>query len=88
MGNAPTTEKPSIKPSNGADKGKEAEDKDGNVIPTPETAKKIQKQVVNRQKDKDNRELYSKQPVPVKTKQVNEEIEKMKNMFTYNKKTQ
>ena len=88
MGNAPTTEKPSIKPSNGADKGKEAEDKDGNVIPTPETAKKIQKQVVNRQKDKDNRELYSKQAVPVKTKQVNEEIEKMKNMFAYNKKTQ
>ena len=88
MGNAPTSEKPSIKPSNGADKGKEAEDKDGNVIPTPETAKKIQKQVVNRQKDKDNRELYSKQSVPVKTKQINEEIEKMKNMFVYNKKTQ
>jgi hypothetical protein len=88
MGNAPTTEKPSIKPSNGADKGKEAEDKDGNVIPTPETAKKIQKQVVNRQKDKDNRVLYSKEPVPTKAKQVNEEIEKMKNMFRYNKKTQ
>ena len=88
MGNAATTEKPSIKPSNGADKGKEAEDKDGNVIATPETAKKIEKQVVNRQKDKDNRELYSKQPVPVKTKQVNEEIEKMKNMFKYNQKTQ
>ena len=88
MGNAPTTEKPSIKPSNGADKGKEAEDKDGNVIPTPETAKKIQKQVVNRQKDKDNRVLYSKEPVPTKAKQVNEEIEKMKKMFRYNKKTQ
>lgn len=88
MGNAATTEKPSIKPSNGADKGKEAEDKDGNVIATPETAKKIEKQVVNRQKDKDNRELYSKQSVPVKTKQINEEIEKMKNMFKYNQKTQ
>ncbi|MFM7018526.1 hypothetical protein, partial [Flavobacterium sp.] len=88
MGNAATTEKPSIKPSNGGEKGKESEDKDGNVIATPETAKKIEKQVVNRQKDKDNRELYSKQPVPVKTKQVNEEIEKMKNMFKYNQKTQ
>jgi hypothetical protein len=99
MGNGPTTEKPSITPSNGADKGNESEDKDGNVIATPETAKKLEKQAVDRKKDKDNRELYPKQPVPVKTKQVNEEkqslsnileeeIKKMKNIAKYNKKTQ
>ncbi len=88
MGNAPTTEKTDVKPSNGSKLGEEPKDKDGNVIPTPETAKGIQKQVKDRQKDKDNRELYNKQAVPVKSKSINEEVEKMKKIFNYNKKTQ
>ena len=87
-GNAPTTEKTDVKPSNGAKLGEEPKDKDGNVIPTPETAKGIEKQVKDRQKDKDNRELYNKQAVPVKSKSINEEVEKMKKMFKYNEKTQ
>jgi len=87
-GNAPTTEKTDVKPSNGAKLGEEPKDKDGNVIPTPETAKGIEKQVKDRQKDKDNRELYNKQAVPVKSKSINEEVDKMKKMFNYNKKTQ
>jgi hypothetical protein len=88
MGNAPTTEPAKIKPSNGADKGEDSKDKDGNSIPTPETAKGIQKQVKDRQEDKDNRELYNKQAVPVKSKSINEEVEKMRKMFNYNQKTQ
>ena len=87
-GNAPTTEKTDVKPSNGAKLGEEPKDKDGNVIPTPETAKGIEKQVKDRQKDKDSRELYNKQAVPVKSKSINEEVEKMKKMFKYNEKTQ
>ena len=87
-GNAPTTEKTDVKPSNGSKLGEEPKDKDGNVIPTPETAKGIQKQVKDRQKDKDSRELYNKQAVPVKSKSINEEVEKMKKMFKYNEKTQ
>jgi len=88
MGNAPTTEKTDVKPSNGSKLGEEPKDKNGNVIPTPETAKGIQKQVKDRQKDKDNRELYKKQPIPVQSKSINEEVEKMKKMFKYNEKTQ
>ena len=88
MGNAPTTEKTDVKPSNGSKLGEEPKDKDGNVIPTPETAKGIQKQVKDRQKDKDNRELYNKQPIPVQSKSINEEVEKIKKMFKYNEKTQ
>jgi hypothetical protein len=89
MGNAPTTEKTDVVPSNGSKLGEESKDKDGNVIPTPETAKGIEKQVKDRQKDKDNRELYNKQAVPTTTKKsINEEVEKMKKIFSYNKKTQ
>jgi hypothetical protein len=94
MGNAPTTEKASIKPSNGGEKGKEAKEKEGNHIQTPETAKKINKQVKDRQKDKDERVLYPKESVPVNESKVNfkniltEEINKMKNLSIYNKKTQ
>jgi hypothetical protein len=88
MGNAPTTEKTDVKPTNGSKLGDESKDKGGNVIPTPETAKGIEKQVKDRQKDKDSRELYNKQAVPVKSKSINEEVEKMKKMFNYNKKTQ
>lgn len=94
MGNAPTTEKASIKPSNGAEKGKEAKEKEGNHIQTPDTAKKLNKQIKDRQKDKDERVLYSKESVPVNESKVkfqnilNEEINKMKNLSIYNKKTQ
>ena len=97
MGNAPIGEKPSIEPSNGADKGEEPKEKEGNVIETPETAKKINKQVKDRQKDKDERVLYPKEKVPMKsvnesriqfTDILNEEIEKMKKLVSYNKKTQ
>jgi hypothetical protein len=94
MGNAPMTEKPSINPSNGADKGKEAEDKEGNVIATPETAKKLNTQVKNRAEDKKKRVLYNKESVPVNESVdpskviLNEEIIKMKKMANYNKKTQ
>ena len=45
MGNAPETKKPSIKPSNGAPMGKEAKEKQGNHIPTPQTAKKVETQM-------------------------------------------
>jgi hypothetical protein len=94
MGNAPTTEKASIKPSNGSEKGKEAKEKEGNHIQTPETAKKMNKQVKDRQKDKDARVLYNKESVPVNESQVSfknilaEEINKMKTLSAYNKKTQ
>jgi hypothetical protein len=88
MGNAPTTEPAKIKPSNGADKGEDSKDKDGNSIPTPETAKGIQKQVKDRQKDKDNRELYNIRSDVKTAKSINEEVEKMKKMFKYNEKTQ
>jgi hypothetical protein len=100
MGNAPTTEKPKLKPSNGADKGNDAKEKSGTSIPTPETAKGIEKQVKDRSEDKKKRTIYAKEKVPVDTKSavnesstkfsslLNEEIEKMKNLSSYNKKTQ
>jgi hypothetical protein len=101
MGNGVITEKPTIKPSNGADKGKDAKEKTGNNIKT-DTAKKINKQVVDRKKNKDNRKLYKKEDVPVNTskkedknlneskvsKDVLDDIEKMKKLTTYNKRTQ
>ena len=97
MGNAPTTEKTDVKPSNGAKLGEEPKDKDGNSIPTPETAKKIEKQVKDRAEDKKNRVRYEKEPAPVKNVNeskvsfsniLNDEIKKMKDMVNYNKKTQ
>ena len=94
MGNGKVTEPASIKPSNGAEKGKEAKEKEGNHIQTPETAKKIEKQVKDREEDKKNRVLYSKEKVPVSESKVNfssvldDEIKKMKNISEYNKKTQ
>ena len=94
MGNAPTTEKTKVTPSNGAKLGEEPKDKDGNSIPTPETAKKIEKQVKNRAEDKKKRVLYSKESVPVNESKgkfsniLEEEIKKMKDMVNYNKKTQ
>ena len=94
MGNAPTTEKTDVKPSNGAKLGEEPKDKDGNSIPTPETAKKIEKQVKDRAEDKKNRVLYDKEAVPTNESKVSfsnvllEEINKMKKFSEYNKKTQ
>jgi hypothetical protein len=94
MGNAPFTEKPSIKPTNGAPMGKEAKEKQGNHIPTPETAKKMEKQIKDREKDKEGRVLYSKEKVPVSESKISfssvllEEMNKMKNLSSYNKKTQ
>ena len=94
MGNGKVTEPASIEPSNGAEKGKEAKEKEGNHIQTPETAKKIEKQVKDREEDKKNRVLYSKEKVPVSESKVNfssvleDEIKKMKNISEYNKKTQ
>jgi hypothetical protein len=94
MGNGKVTEPASIKPSNGAEKGKEAKEKEGNHIQTPETAKKIEKQVKDREEDKKKRVLYSKEKVPVSESKVNfstvldAEIKKMKNISEYNKKTQ
>jgi hypothetical protein len=96
MGNGSTTVKASIKPSNGAEKGKEAEQKSGNNIKT-DTDKKIEKQVKGREEDKEKRVLYPKEKVPVKTISESkvtfsnvllEEIEKMKKLTGYNKKTQ
>ena len=96
MGNAPTTDKQSVKSSNGA-KAEENKDKSGNTIETPETAKKIEKQMKDREKDKKDRVLYPKERVPVKTVNeskvsfdniLEEEIKKMKSLTGYNKKTQ
>jgi hypothetical protein len=94
MGNAPTTEKTNVIPSNGSKLGEEPKDKDGNSIPTPETAKKIEKQVKDRGEDKKNRVLYNKESVPVNESKITlnnvllEEINKMKKISEYNKKTQ
>jgi len=94
MGNAPTTEKTNVVPSNGSKLGEEPKDKDGNSIPTPETAKKIEKQVKDRGEDKKNRVLYKKEKVPVSESKTTlnnvllEEINKMKKILEYNKKTQ
>jgi hypothetical protein len=101
MGNATETPKPSIKPSNDAPKGKEAKEKSGNQIKT-DTPKKIEKQVKNRKKDLENRVIYKKEKVPVDTAKKNDktlneskvpnnvltEIEKMKKLSSYNKRTQ
>jgi hypothetical protein len=92
MGNAPTKEV--VKPTNGSKLGEKAKDENGNSIPTPETAKKIEKQVKDREKDKKERVLYSKESVPVNESKMGlsslleEEIQKMKKMESYNKKTQ
>lgn len=94
MGNAPTTEKTNVIPSNGSKLGEEPKDKDGNSIPTPETAKKIEKQVKDRGEDKKNRVLYNKESVPVNEskKEIDnvllDELNKMKKISEYNKKTQ
>jgi hypothetical protein len=94
MGNGPETEKPSIKPSNGAPMGNEAKEKQGNHIPTPKTAKNMETQMKDREKDKKDRVLYPKEKIPVSESKVSfssvlsEEMDKMKKLLSYNKKTQ
>ena len=98
MGNAATTTKTNVKPSNGAKLGKEANDKDGNNIPTPETGKKFEEGSKRKIEIKKNAPLYNKEVTPVKhmneTKTFNmtsileEEIKKMKKLTSYDKKTQ
>ena len=98
MGNAATTTKTDVKPSNGAKLGKEANDKDGNSIPTPETGKKFEEGSKRKIEIKKNAPLYNKEVTPVKhmneTKTFNmtsileEEIKKMKKLTSYDKKTQ
>jgi hypothetical protein len=94
MGNAPTTEKTNIVASNGAKAEEEKENKNGNSIPTPETGKKIEKQIKDREKDKKERVLYKKEAVPTNESKVSfnnvllEELNKMKSLSSYNKKTQ
>ena len=96
MGNAPTTEKTNVETSNGA-KAEENEHKQGNTIETPETGEKIEKQMKDREEDKEKRVLYPKEKVPVKTMNeskisfssvLEQEIKKMKSLTEYNKKTQ
>ena len=93
MGNAPTTEKTNIVASNGA-KAEESENKDGNSIPTPETAKGLKVQMKDREEDKKKRVLYKKEAVPTNESKVSfnnvlmEELNKMKTLSSYNKKTQ
>ena len=93
MGNAPTTEKTNIVASNGA-KAEESENKDGNSIPTPETAKGLKVQMKDREEDKKKRVLYKKEAVPTNESKVSlnnvlmEELNKMKKLSSYNKKTQ
>jgi hypothetical protein len=83
-----------VKPTNGSKLGEVSKDKDGNSIPTPETGKKIEKQMKDRKKDKDERVLYKKEAVPTNESKVSfnnvllEEINKMKTLSSYNKKTQ
>jgi hypothetical protein len=59
MGNAPTTEPAKIKPSNGADKGKEAEEKEGNQMKT-DTGKKFEKEAKRRIEIKKKEPRYAK----------------------------
>jgi ribosomal protein L37E len=94
MGNAASTETTNVKPTNGSKLGKDSEEKEGNSIKTPETAKKIEKQVKDRDKDKKERVLYKKEAVPTNestmkfSNVLQEEIMKMKSLTGYNKKTQ
>jgi hypothetical protein len=66
-----------------------------NVVPSDVTVKKMEKQIKDREKDKEERVLYKKEAVPTMNESkvsfsnvLNEELEKMKKIFTYNKKTQ
>jgi hypothetical protein len=68
----------------------------GNVIPT-NTGKKLSDRANKKEKEQEKAPMYEKDPAPtkevneseiLKTNLINEEIEKMKKMYGYNKKTQ
>ncbi len=68
-----------------------------NVVPSEVAVEKMEKQMKDREKDKEERKIYDKEAVPVTTVNeskvsfsnvLNEEIEKMKKISSYNKKTQ
>jgi hypothetical protein len=66
-----------------------------NVVSSDVTVKKMEKQIKDREKDKEERVLYKKEAVPTMNESkvsfknvLNEELEKMKKIFTYDKKTQ
>jgi hypothetical protein len=66
-----------------------------NVVASKDAVKKMEKQIKDREKDKEERVLYKKEAVPTMneskvsfTNVLNEELEKMKKIFTYDKKTQ
>jgi hypothetical protein len=68
----------------------------GNVIPT-NTGKKLADRANKKEKEQEKAPMYEKDPAPtkevneseiLKTNLINEEIEKMKKMYGYNKKTQ
>jgi len=65
-----------------------------NVVPG-KAVEVLEKQIEDRKKDKEERVLYKKEAVPTLSESkvsfsnvLNEEIEKMKKISTYNKKTQ
>ena len=66
-----------------------------NVVASKDAVKKMEKQIKDRQKDKEERVIYKKEAVPTMneskvsfTNVLNEELEKMKKIYTYDKKTQ
>jgi hypothetical protein len=88
MGNSAVTGDNSIKTSNGA-KANDAKEKSGNTIPT-KTDEFLTKQMKDRQEDKDERELYNRAAVPTKTvsESVDKELNAIKRLSGYNKRTQ
>ena len=76
--------------------GNESKD-NGNVVPKKETAERILKAAKDKKEELENRVLYPKEKVPTKsvneskvnfTSVLNEEIQKMKKIQSYSKKTQ
>ena len=63
----------------------------GNVIPS-KLGEKMIKKVKRKEEAKDEAPMYVKDPAPVKNVNesaiISEEVNRMKEMFTYNKKTQ
>jgi hypothetical protein len=66
-----------------------------NVVPSEVAVEKMEKQMKDREEDKEERVIYKKEAVPTLSESkvsfsnvLNEEIEKMKKISTYNKKTQ
>lgn len=101
MGNGVLSKQSKTKLSNDASIGKESEQKTGNHIVT-KTGEKLEKQMLNRKKDKEKRRIYKKENVPVNTSNTKddginenkipnvilEEINKIKRITNYDKRTQ